>query len=198
MWRRSPPGFTKVVLDVWAEQFAKFLRSYVPEEAKRLSLEGSKVHLSPTGLLTLLRANVHAIAEPCQMAHILQALDTLSALQRYKPKARSRVREIALESHDAGIQLKTPELMICIAQAVSDALTEDALRTAFWPVGMRPLDPTVVSLEELCKRADAPVTSFNLERLTSCLIPVARKDSVRPMVVNGTILNATDVFCRFD
>jgi len=82
VWRPSPPGFTKVVFDVWAGQFAKFLRSYVPEEANILFLEGSKVHLSPTGLLTLLRADVHAVAKPCQMAHILQALNTLSAFQR--------------------------------------------------------------------------------------------------------------------
>jgi len=27
VWRRSPPGFTKAVFDVWAEQFANFLRA---------------------------------------------------------------------------------------------------------------------------------------------------------------------------
>jgi len=190
VWRRSPPGFTTAVFDVWAEQFAEFARSYYPEEAKILSLDGAKVHLSPTGLLTLLRANVHVIAEPSKMSHILQALDNSSAFGRYQPKVRSRVREIALECRDAGTQFNTPELMSCIARAASDAMTEDALRTAFRRVGMWPLDPTVVSAEELSKGADAPVTSVDLELLTRRLIPIVRKDAVRPRVVNGTLSTA--------
>ena len=39
VWRRSPPGFTKEVFDVWAQQFASFARSYYPGEAKILSLD---------------------------------------------------------------------------------------------------------------------------------------------------------------
>jgi len=54
----------KAVFNVWCEMFAKFARSYYPEEAKILSLDGAKVHLSPMGLLVLLRSNVHVIAEP--------------------------------------------------------------------------------------------------------------------------------------
>ena len=83
VWRRSPPGFTKEVFDVWAQQFASFARSYYPGEAKILSLDGAKVHLYHAGLLTLLRASVHGIAEPSKMSHILQALDNSSAFGRY-------------------------------------------------------------------------------------------------------------------
>jgi len=71
LWRRSPPGFTKAVFNVWAEHSAELARSYYPEEANILSLDGAKVHLSPTGLLTLLCANVHVIAEPSKMSDIL-------------------------------------------------------------------------------------------------------------------------------
>jgi len=133
---------------------------------------------------------VHVIAEPSKMSHILQALDNSSAFGRYQPKVRPRVREIALECRDAGTQFNTPELMRCIARTASDALTKDALRTAFRRVGMWPLDPTVVIVEELSKGADAPVTSVNLELLTRRLIPIVRKDSVRPRVVNGTLSTA--------
>ena len=100
------------------------------------------------------------------------------------------MREIALECRDAGTQFNTPELMSCIARAASDALTEDALPTAFQRVGMWPLDPTIVSAEELSKGADAPVTSADLGLLTRRLIPIVRKDSVRPRVVNGTLSTA--------
>jgi len=55
VWRRSPPGMDKALFDVWCETFAKFARSCYPEEAKILSLDGAKVHLSPKGLLVLLR-----------------------------------------------------------------------------------------------------------------------------------------------
>jgi len=64
VWRRSPPGMDKAVFNVWCEMFAKFARSYYPEEAKILSLDGAKVLFSPMGLLVLLRSNVHVIAEP--------------------------------------------------------------------------------------------------------------------------------------
>jgi len=108
VWHRSPAGFDKVVFDVWAEHFAAFARSYYPQEDKLLSHDGAKVHLSPAGFLTLLRANVHVIAQPSQMSHILQPLDNKSALGRYQPKLRSRVREIATQCRDAGRQFNAP------------------------------------------------------------------------------------------
>ena len=114
VWSRSPPGFDKVVFDVWAEHFAAFARSYYPQEDKLLSLDGAKIHLFPAGLLTLMRANVHVIAQPSQMSHILQALDNKSAFGRYQPKLRSRVRDIATECREAGRQFNTPALMRCI------------------------------------------------------------------------------------
>jgi len=125
------------------------------------------------------------------MSHILQALDNKSAFGRYQPKLRSRVREIATECRDAGRQFNTPELMRCIAAAASDALMVTALTTAFRRVGMWPLDPTVVTGEELSKgAADAPVTSVDLEKLTRRLIPSVRKGMTCARVVNGTLSTA--------
>jgi len=206
LWRRSPPGFDKVVFDVWAEHFAAFARSNYPQEDKLSSFDGAQVHLSPAGLLTLLRANVHVIAEPSQMSHILQALDNKSAFGRYQPKLRSRVREIATEGRDAGRQFNTPELMRCIAAPSSDALTVTALTTAFRLFDMWPLDPTVVTGEELSKGADAPVTSVDLEKLTRRLIPSVRKDMMCARVVNrtlstagrGTVLTAPEILAALE
>jgi len=116
VWSRSPPGFDKVVFDVWAEHFAAFARSYYPQEDEHLCLDGAKIHLSPAGFLTLMRANVHVIAEPSQMSNILQALDNKSAFGRYQPKLRSQVHEITTECREAGRQFNTPELMRCIVR----------------------------------------------------------------------------------
>ena len=121
------------------------------------------------------------------MSHTLQALDNKSAFGRYQQNLRSRVREIAPECRDGGRPFNTPDLMPCIAGAASDTLTADALKMAFRPVGMWPLDPTVVSLETLSRGADAPVTGINLELLTQRLIPAVRKDMSCPRIVNGTL-----------
>jgi len=190
VWRRSPPGMEKAVFDVWCEMFSKFSRSYYPEEAKILSLDGAKVHLSPKGLLVLLRSNVNFIAEPSRMSHILQALDNSSAFGRYQPKVRSRVREISFECRDAARSFKTPELMRSIAGAASEALIESALRTAFRRVGIWPLGPSAVSREELSEEAEAPVASVDLELLTRRLPPSVRRDIKCPRVVNGTLSTA--------
>jgi len=190
VWRRSPPGFDEAVFDVCASTFATFARSYCPDEDKILSLDGAKVQLSTTGLLTLLKARVHVVAEPSKMSHILQALDNPSAFGRYQPRVRRRVREIALECREAGRPFNTPELMRCIARAASEALTVDAPTTAFRRVGMWPLDPTVVSAAELSKGADATVQDVDLAKLTQRLIPRVRKDMSRPVVVNGTLSTA--------
>jgi len=80
--------------------------------------------------------------------------------------------------------------MRCIAAAASDALTVTAWTTAFRRVGMWPLDPTVVTGEELSKGADAPVTSVDLEKLTRRLIPSVRKNMTCARVVNGTLSTA--------
>lgn len=190
-WRRTPPGFDKSVFDVYAEHMATFFGAYYPKEAKLLAIDGAKVHLSPGGLLTLLNANVHVIAEPSKMSHILQALDTPSAFGRYQPKVRSRVRELALECHAQGRAFTTIELVKAIGRAASDALTVDALKSAFQRVGVWPLDPTVVRWEDMCKGADAPLApDVDIPLLVSRLAPVARKDMVRPVVQNGTLSTA--------
>jgi len=190
VWRRSPPGFDKSVFDVWATMFAKFAQSYFKDEAKLLSLDGAKVHLSPAGLLTLLKANVHVVAEPSKMSHILQALDNPSAFGRYQPKVRRRVREIAMACRDAGRPFNTAVLMSCIGRAASESLTTDALVSAFHQVGMWPLDPLVIKNSELCKGADTVLPDVDLERLTSRLIPTVRKDMSQPIFVNGTLSTA--------
>jgi len=64
---------------VWAQQFAAFFKSYCPEENKLLALDGAKVHLSAFGLLALVRAKVHLIAEPSKLSHLIKALHNKSA-----------------------------------------------------------------------------------------------------------------------
>jgi len=80
--------------------------------------------------------------------------------------------------------------MHCIARAASEALTVDALKTAFQRVGMWPLDPTVVITEKLSNGADAPIQAVDLIKLTKRLIPRARKDMTCPVVFNGTLATA--------
>jgi len=67
--RRDPPGLDRGVFHIWAQQFAAFAKSYYPEENKLLALDGAKVHLSASGLLALVRAKVHVIAEPSKRSH---------------------------------------------------------------------------------------------------------------------------------
>jgi len=62
-----PSRFRYAVCDFWAEVFAQFARSYFLKEAKNLSIDGAKLHLSSAGLLTLLRANVQVVAVPSPM-----------------------------------------------------------------------------------------------------------------------------------
>ncbi|KAK1865710.1 hypothetical protein I4F81_008236 [Pyropia yezoensis] len=107
------------------------------------------------------------------------------------PKVRSRVRELALECHAQGRAFTTIELVKAIGRAASDALTVDALKSAFQRVGVWPLDPAVVRWEDMCKGADAPLApDVDIPLLVSRLAPVARKDMVRPVVQNGTLSTA--------
>lgn len=191
VWRRTPPGFDKNMFDVYAEHIATFMTAYYPEEAKLLGVDGAKVHLSPGGLLTLLRAIVHVIAEPSKMSHALQALHTPSAFGRYQPKVRSRVRQLALECRTRGRAFTTTELGKSIGLAASEALSVDALVSSIRRVGMWPLDATAVRWEDMCKGADVPLApDVDFPRLVSRLAPVARKDIVRPVVQNGTLSTA--------
>lgn len=167
------------------------MRSIYPTEAKTLVLDGAKVHLSPTGWLTLLQANVHVGAEPSKMSHIVQELDNPSAFGRYQLKVRYRVRALALEVQAAGRAFTTIELMRSISEAASEALTVEGVSSAFRLVGMFPLNPGVISWEWLSKGADAPVApDMDIKRLTARMIPGARKDMARPALVNGTMSTA--------
>lgn len=101
------------------------------------------------------------------------------------------MRELALECHVQGRAFTTIERVKAIGHAASDALTVDALNSAFRRVGMWPLDPTVVRWEDLRKGADAPLApDMDSPLLVSRLAPVARKDMVRPVVQNGTLSTA--------
>jgi len=162
VWRWSPAGFDNSVFDVWATMFAKFAQSYFKYEAKLLFLDGAKVHLSPAGLLTLLKANVHVLAEPSKMSHILQALDNPSAFGLYQPNVRRRVREIALACRDAGRPFNAANLMSCIGRAASESLTTDALVSAFRQVRMWPLHFSVIKNSQLCEGADTVLPDVDL------------------------------------
>jgi len=190
VWRRSASGKDKVVFDVWCEMFAKFARSYNPEMAKTLSMDGAKVHSSPKDLLILLWSNVHVIAEPSQMARSGQALENSSAFGRYQLKVQSRIRETSFERRDDGRPFSTPELIRSIAGAAHEAHRVSALSTAFRGAVFWPLDPNAVSREGLSKRADAPIGSVDLELLTRQLLPFVREDIECPRVVNGTLSTA--------
>lgn len=205
VWRRSPPGFNKSVIDVYAEHLATFMRSFYPTEAKVLALDRAKVHLSPSGLLTPLRANVHVVAEPSKMSHILQALDNPVAFGRYQPRVHREVRGMAFERHAARRSFTTIELMRSVSQEASAALTVEAVSSAFRRVGMWPLDPTVVSWPELCKGSDRPLApETDVKRLTAFMVPSELKDMTRPVVDNGTlstagratVLTSTDVLAE--
>lgn len=191
VWRRTPHVSEKNVFDVYAEQIATFMKAYYPEEEKLLAADGAKVHLSPGGLLTFLRAIVQVIAEPSKMSHDLQALDIPSAFGRYQPKVRSRVRQLALECRSRGRAFTTIDVGKCIGLAASDTLSVDALVSSFRRVGMWPLDATAVRWEDMCKGADVPLApDVDISRLVSRLAPVARKDIARPVVQNGTLSTA--------
>lgn len=186
--RRTPPGSEKSVFDVYVEHMAAFIRAYYSKEAKLLAIDGSKVHLLLGGLLTLLKKNAHVIAEPSKRSHIWQSLDTPSAFGRYQPKVRSRVRELAIECHAQGRAFTTIKLVKAIGRAASDALTVDALKSAFRRVSMWPLDSTVVRWEDMCKGADAPrAPDVVIPLLIWRLAFVARRDMVHPVVQNGTL-----------
>jgi len=68
-----------------AQQFAAFAKSYYPEENTLLAVDVTKVRLSSFGLLALVRAKEHVIAEPSKLSHLIQALDNKSAYGSFQP-----------------------------------------------------------------------------------------------------------------
>lgn len=185
------------MFDVYAERMAALSRAYYRTEARLLAVDGIKVHLSPGGLLMLLKANVHVIGEPSKMSHIWQALDTPSAFGHYQSKNRSRVRQLAPECNAQGRAFTTIELVKAIGRPARDALCVDALKSAIRRVGMWPLDVTAVRRKDMSKGADAPLApDLEIRILVLGLAAVARKDMVHAMVHNGglsTAKRATDL-----
>jgi len=149
--RRTPAGFDKGIFDIWCAHFAAFATAYYPGESKLLSLDGAKVHLSATGLLTLLRANVHVVAEPSKRSHLLQPLDNKHAFGRFQPSVRGAVCGRASSCVARGAAFNCVDMVECVKVAADNAFTPASLVSAFSAVGMWPLDPTKVPAEELSK-----------------------------------------------
>jgi len=183
---RTPAGFYKGIFDVWCAHFAALAIAYYPGESKLLSLDEAKVHLSATGLLNLMRANVHVVAEPSKLSHLLQPLDNKHVFGRLQPSVRGAVRG-RTRCVVRGAAFTCVDMVECVKVAVDNAFTPISLVSAFSAVSMWPLDPTKVPAEELSKGADRVVLDVNLELLVSRRTPVVRKDLSCPTVVQGAL-----------
>jgi len=148
--RRTPAGFYKGIFDVWCAHFAALAIAYYPGESKLLSLDDAKVHLSATGLLNLLRANVHVVAEPSKLSHLLQPLDNKHVFGRLQPSVRGAVSG-RTRCVVRGAAFTCVDMVECVKVAADNAFTPSSLVSAFSAVGMWPLDPTKVPAEELSK-----------------------------------------------
>ena len=188
--RRDPPGFDRGVFDVWAQQFAAFAKSYYPEENKLLALDGEKVHLSAFGLLALVRAKVHVIAEPSKISHLIQALDNKSAYGSFQPAIRRQVCSRSGECVGLGCSFTVLNLMDCIKKAADHAFSPSHLAAAFAIVGMWPLDSKKVCLEEVNKGADPAAKDVDLQLLADRAVPAMRKDLKQPTIIQGTLSTA--------
>ena len=82
------------------------------------------------------------------------------------------------------------DMVECVGVAADDVFTPAALVSAFSAVGMWPLEPMKVPVEELPKRADRVVLDVNLELLVSRFTPVVRKDLLCHSIVQGTLSTA--------
>jgi len=185
--RRTPAGFDNCIFDVWCAHFAVFAAACYPGESKLLSLDEAKVHVSATGLLTLLRANVHFVAEPSKLSQVFQPVDNKHAFGRFQPSVRGAVRGRASSCVARGAAFTCVDMVECVKVAADNAFTPAALVSAFSAVGMWPLDPTKIPAEELSEGADREVLDVNLELLVSRLTPVVRKDLSCPRIVQGTL-----------
>ena len=164
-------------------------------------MDGANVHLSATGILTLLRANVHVVAEPSKLSHLLQLLDNKHAFGRYQPSVRGAVRGRASSCVARGAAFTCVDMVECVKVAADNAFTPAALVCEFSAVGMWALDPTKVPAAELSKGAYRVVLDVHPELLVSRLTPVVRKDLSCPTTVQGkrstagraTVLTAPEV-----
>jgi len=80
--------------------------------------------------------------------------------------------------------------MDCARMAADSAFTRDALVSAFKRVGMWPLDPRKVAVDEVNKGADIPSDEADLPTLTRPLLPIVRKKLREATVVYGTLSTA--------
>jgi len=188
--RRTPAGFEMNIFDLFAAHFASFASNFHPTESKVLALDGAKAHLSPKGLTLLLDAGVHVIVEPSKMSHLLQALDSPSAFGRFQPGLRGSVLARSHSCVTARRPFHVVDLVDCVRMAADAAFTRDALVSAFKRVGMWPLDPSKVPVDEINKGADTPSDDVDLPTLTRLLLPIARKELKEATGVNGTLSTA--------
>jgi len=189
--QRTPPGFDRSMFDLFALHFARFAMNFYPHESKILTLDGAEVHLSPTGLTRLLAAGVHVIVEASKMSHVLQALDSPSAFGRFQPGLRGCVLVLSRSCVMAKRALSVLDIVECVGMAADAAFTRDLLVSAFRRVGMWPLDPTKVSIEEFNKGVDSPSADVDLARLTRLLLPIFRKELNSAAIVNGMLSTAS-------
>lgn len=75
----------------------------------------------------------------------------------------------------------------CMHQAAYASLTMKPLQSAFQWVGVWPLYPSMINLEEISKGATLPVESLDLEKLVARLIPGVIKKNKKAVIANGTM-----------
>ena len=125
--RRTRAVFEEGIFDAWCAHFAALAIAYYPEEPQLLSLDGAKVHLSATGLLTLSRANVHVVAEPSKLFHLLQPSDNEHAIGRFQPSFRNAVRGRASSCVARGAAFTCKGMVECVKFEADNAFSATAL-----------------------------------------------------------------------
>jgi len=80
--------------------------------------------------------------------------------------------------------------MDCIKKAADHAFSPFHLAAAFANVGMWPLDPKKVCLEEVNKGADRTAKDVDLQLLADRAVPAMRKDLKQTTIIQGTLSTA--------
>lgn len=78
-------------------------------------------------------------------------------------------------------------MMGCMHQASYASLTMKVLQSAFQWVGMWPLYPSMINLEDISKGSTLPVESLDLEKLVARLIPGVIKKKKNAVIANRTM-----------
>lgn len=144
-------------------------------------------YMSVLGLLTLLRANVHMIAEPSKICHVLLPRVIEHAFGRHQPSVRRAVRGHANQCSPRGASSTRLDMVDCVTLAADHVLTPHAVTFALAEVGMWPVDRSKIPDEELSKGADNVVRDVDFELLVRWLMPVLHKVLSCAIIVRGTL-----------